>query len=519
MRKKRISLWIGGVLAVLILLFVIAIPLAREPLRRYVENTMNENLEGYSVELGSISYRPISAVILHDLLIFQDAHPDPPVADIPYLRASLHWRQILRARLVADFKVENPNLHLNLEQLREEMEEEVPADERGWQEAVQAIYPFRVNVITIREGELVYIDEDPDQPLHLEDIFFEAINIRNIVSPDATYPSSFRLESVIFGEGRLLVDGNADFLQEPYPGVDTQVEITGIPLDPIRPVLSRYNIFIRNGEFAASGHIEHSPQVRRYEFDSVEISDIHLDYRYQGPDPEADENDTTEAVMEAVTAGPPGEEEFLYRVENLRVTGIVGIVNTETDPQYRLFLDPFDLRINQLSNDIRLGTTTAELSGMFMGSGRTSASAALRPEETDPEFYLDLTIEETHMPAMNDLLMAYGGFDVTEGQFSLVMEIRVEDQRVDGYVEPFLKDMTVLDPDEDKDFAQQFYEGVVDALSILLENIPRDEVATRAYITGELDDPEVSTWEIVGNLIRNAFFEAIIPRFEEEAEQ
>lgn len=29
---------------------------------------------------------------------------------------------------------------------------------------------------------------------------------------------------------------------------------------------------------------------------------------------------------------------------------------------------------------------------------------------------------------MNDLLMAHGGFDVTEGEFSLVMEVHIEEQ-------------------------------------------------------------------------------------------
>jgi hypothetical protein len=52
---------------------------------------------------------------------------------------------------------------------------------------------------------------------------------------------------------------------------------------------------------------------------------------------------------------------------------------------------------------------------------------------------------------------------------------------------------------------------------ILLQNRPRNEVATQTDISGELDSPEVSTWQIIGNLVQNAFFNAILPGFEGKA--
>ncbi len=52
----------------------------------------------------------------------------------------------------------------------------------------------------------------------------------------------------------------------------------------------------------------------------------------------------------------------------------------------------------------------------------------------------------------------------------------------------------------------------------LLKNAPRDEVATKATISGKVDKPQTSTWEIVSRLLQNAFFKAILPGFEREAE-
>ena len=53
-------------------------------------------------------------------------------------------------------------------------------------------------------------------------------------------------------------------------------------------------------------------------------------------------------------------------------------------------------------------------------------------------------------------------------------------------------------------------------LEVLLENFPRDEVATQADIGGPLDNPQASTWQVVVTLIQNAFFKAILPGFERE---
>ncbi len=60
------------------------------------------------------------------------------------------------------------------------------------------------------------------------------------------------------------------------------------------------------------------------------------------------------------------------------------------------------------------------------------------------------------------------------------------------------------------------YEGLVGGIAGLLENRPREEVATKVAIEGNLENPQTSTWQTVVNLIQNAFFKAILPGFERE---
>jgi hypothetical protein len=89
---------------------------------------------------------------------------------------------------------------------------------------------------------------------------------------------------------------------------------------------------------------------------------------------------------------------------------------------------------------------------------------------------------------------------------------------VEGYIKPLFKKMQVLDArqDREKTLFHQLYEGLVGEVAALLENRPRKEVATQTEISGPLESPTTSTWQTLINLIRNAFFKAVLPGFEKE---
>jgi hypothetical protein len=55
---------------------------------------------------------------------------------------------------------------------------------------------------------------------------------------------------------------------------------------------------------------------------------------------------------------------------------------------------------------------------------------------------------------------------------------------------------------------------LIAGISWLLENPPRDEIATVTTVSGKLENPQTSTWEAILGLIQNAFFKAILPGFE-----
>ena len=70
--------------------------------------------------------------------------------------------------------------------------------------------------------------------------------------------------------------------------------------------------------------------------------------------------------------------------------------------------------------------------------------------------------------------------------------------------------------DQHKSAFRKVYERVIGGVAKLLENTPRDEVATKTTISGRLDKPKTSTAETIVRLIQNAFFQAILPGFDRE---
>jgi hypothetical protein len=122
------------------------------------------------------------------------------------------------------------------------------------------------------------------------------------------------------------------------------------------------------------------------------------------------------------------------------------------------------------------------------------------------------------MKAMSGIFQAYGKFDIKKGEFSFYSEMAIRNNRVQGYVKPIFKNMEVTDmrtPGQ-KNLFHKLYVGAVRVVTKLLENRPRQQVATETDISGPLEGPSTNTGQIIINLIRNAFFQAILPGFEWE---
>jgi Domain of Unknown Function (DUF748) len=514
------TLQIFGIIAALIVLLIIASYFIDEPLRRSMEKRMNERLTGYTARIQELDFNLLGfSITLHNVAIRQDAHPQPPVALIPRLRASVQWTELITFHLVADFQIDQPQVYLNLAQLRKENRDEVPVHKKGWQQAAEAIYPLKINLLQINDGSFRYIDQDPKRPLQVTHLFVRANNIRNIRSKERVYPSPVHAEGIVFQTGRAEIDGHANFLAEPHVGIHTLFTVENVPLDYFRPMLSRSNLSIRNGALTSHGRVEFAPTIKFAHVEDVIVDRVRLDYIHSAKTASAEER-RAEKVQKAVKKGTDKSglvlrlDQFALRNSN------VGFVNRAKNPPYRVFMTGTNLAVTNLSNRSREGPAKATLNGRFMGSGAASARASFRPDRSSADFDFDGKIEGTQAATMNDLWRAYGKFDVTGGTFSFYSQLRVKNRYITGYVKPVFANLNVYDKkqDEKKGFFKKLYERVVEEVGDLLENEKRDEVVTVANISGPVSDPNSSTWQIIGKLVENAFIKAILPGFEREIE-
>lgn len=506
---------IGIVAAVILVLLFLAFSFVDEPLRRYAERQANQALKGYHLQIGALDFHPVGlSVDLENVVLVQEKRPEQPLAKIDRWTASIHWRELLTGNVVSDHEIVRPVIHFTRTQAAEEARDDRDLKERGWQKAVLELYPVEINALKITDGDVTYSDSPNSKPIQLRALQFRAENIRNIHSTDHEYPSTIKLETDVFGSGRLVVDGKADFLAEPHLGVDADVTLADVELKELLPLTGRMNLQVREGTLNAKGHVEYAPSVEQVELHELTVDRLRADYVQAGNSIEK----AKQTAQGAVARARPKQPQLVIRVKRGTLSNSeLGFVNKNTEPNYRVFLSQLNVNIDEFSNRFDQGTGKIDLTGLFMGNGKLTANAVFRPQKPLPDFDLKVKIVKTALKSMNNILRAHAGADVSSGNFAFFSEMTVQRGKVDGYVKPFFKNVDVYDPAQDKDKGvfKQVYEGLVDGIVTMFKNEPRDEVATETEVKGPLEDPRASTWDILLNLVKNAFLKAIVPGFKQ----
>ena len=399
--SRRLVIWGGGILAVILIVIFVLAYLIDEPLRRKVERDMNARLKGYTVRVEKLDFHPIGLSLdLEKLWIYQTPHPDPPIAYIPNLHASVHWKALLFGRLVGDFQIEDPKVHIDLRQFVQESKDPTPIQDKGWQDALEAAYPLKIDRFAIRNGDLTYVDKGPYKPLHVRKLNFTAENIRNVKSAKGVYPSPVDLEGVVFDKGNAKFKGDVDFLAKPHIALKGDLELGEITLDYFKPIAERYKLSVRTGSLSTRGSIEYAPDVQKIMINNLSLTGLDADYLHQETQTAPTEKVTKEAGKVArETANEPTLE---VKVERFTADGRIGFVNQAAKPPYNVFLDGTRLQLENLSNHFKEGPARARVTGRFMGSGPTQVQATFRPESKGPDLDLTLSIENTDMRRMND---------------------------------------------------------------------------------------------------------------------
>jgi len=155
-------------------------------------------------------------------------------------------------------------------------------------------------------------------------------------------------------------------------------------------------------------------------------------------------------------------------------------------------------------------TATADVYG-----GHANLTMKMNALNTEPTFEAKAEMVDLDITDVNNFLQAYGGFDVKQGTLIIYTEAAAKDGMITGYTKPIIKDLKVVNWEKDKSHPLKIaWEAFVGSVAWILKNHRKDQLATKAEFEGNIKDPNVNVWFIVGQVLRNAFIQALYPSLE-----
>jgi hypothetical protein len=195
--------------------------------------------------------------------------------------------------------------------------------------------------------------------------------------------------------------------------------------------------------------------------------------------------------------------------------------NFQSEPEVNLTLTDLEGSFTNLSNADRRDTAIYadfELEGRLLGDAQASLAGNLDPLGDYRDFIIALRITGIELTELNNLTEAYGNFDFESGNGDFVMELEAIDGALNGYARPLMDNVAILDLESDGDegLFSVAWEALVAGLGQIFRNHPADRIATEIEISGDLNQQDISTWQALRSLLRNAFVEAYELQFGED---
>jgi hypothetical protein len=200
--------------------------------------------------------------------------------------------------------------------------------------------------------------------------------------------------------------------------------------------------------------------------------------------------------------------------------GTIKFIAFDKDPPVEMSLTQLDAEISNLTN-VHDETTpliaTVKATGLALDHAQVDYVMKMDPFSYKPTFEMALKLIGLDVTKTNALARAYGQFDFESGWFDLVVELDAREGQLKGYVKPLFRNLQVFSIRNDiaeDNVLSVFWEAIVGAVTGLFENQPRDQLATNIPLEGEVDNPETEILTVLGNVLRNAFIRAYLPRLE-----
>jgi len=186
-----------------------------------------------------------------------------------------------------------------------------------------------------------------------------------------------------------------------------------------------------------------------------------------------------------------------------------------------VYLSQVEASIDNLTN-IRDETNpliaTVQASALMMDQAKLEYKMTLDPFAYRPTFQMGMRLLGLDVTKINDLARAYGKFDFERGWFDFVIEVDAKEGQLTGYAKPLFRNLKIFSLSEDikdENVLQVFWQALVGGGTRLLTNQRRDQFGTLIPFSGDLSGTTTTdVFATIGNILRNAFVRAYLPRLE-----
>lgn len=187
-------------------------------------------------------------------------------------------------------------------------------------------------------------------------------------------------------------------------------------------------------------------------------------------------------------------------------------------PPFNLYFKQVNAELTNLRNVTKSSDklpSSLNVKAQTMDGAPFNLQVDFDPFKKSPTFKLVSELKQMQVPAANNFLRHYTKLDIKQGSFSLYVEVAAANGKVNGYAKPLIKNLQVTEPNKnDLSPIEALYKGAVQVIANILENPETKKVATKVNIYGNIDDPDMSIWSIISNLLKNAFIQALLPQID-----
>ena len=242
--------------------------------------------------------------------------------------------------------------------------------------------------------------------------------------------------------------------------------------------------------------------------------------------PELNFVDAPSEAEDQTGAGAPWlkmiEDLFPFRINQALVrNGAIHFRAFQTQKPVDVYLSDVQATIDNLTNirdETKPFVSTVQATAIAMDQAKFEFKMTLDPFSYRPTFHMAMRLIGLDVTRMNDLARAYGKFDFERGWFDLVVEADAQEGQMKGYVKPLFRDLKIFSLREDikdENILQVFWQALVGGVTALFKNQARDQFGTLIPFNGDLSQKtSADILATIGNILRNAFVRAYLPRLE-----